>query len=677
MFIKSFDAGRISTILATKNRLLLCIHSAIHVYSSETFQLLSTVNLTAKIIRLVHESEYQLKAFTETGRVVLIDMFDYSIIKEEQVLESKSVKDVLKCDGKSYLILCSDGLYSGANRLVAVPNAAVYKYSPFHDVFAYSENNLLRFYHVGSGKHTEKRFDRKITAISFHSRLLVGDVRGQIFEYLDYNSSVFTKHHWHAHSVLSIHDLAAYEESITGSAVGKRFCSGGEEGVFVLWNPTQFISGLGAHIKSMSVYETNVCLLMNDNSVRLINTTTMRVEGSINGLNCAGVISNNHAYANGSVQVWERGLLQKVIDVERKPRIFRTSAGEFRGETVTTLCVSGENMVVATNESLKLFKKDALVRKIVIDEVNNVRFSTDGTLVVAACNDGFKVFDTEGSLLWSGWYKDSKQCSDVYAHGGILCASFGSVVTVWSCINMCIIKTIAMSVDVKEVAVVKDLVCVLMNNGECKVMNLITNHLLFKGKGEWIKECKDGMVISYRKKLIIISTKASTDDKKGEMVRVLQSPVVIKKCASLKINKDNVAEIVCLSEGCLVTLTTDPDAARSTNATDNMVKIYQEFEMPETKPEVQSTIKTDKMDINTTFIRKQAEFPTDCTAYTPSQLIDNYLDAMLAKCLIVDEQIQSVEQESNETKDEVKEDKVEEKKDIWHSIPVEALALIS
>jgi hypothetical protein len=50
---------------------------------------------------------------------------------------------------------------------------------------------------------------------------------------------------------------------------------------------------------------------------------------------------------------------------------------------------------------------------------------------------------------------------------------------------------------------------------------------------------------------------------------------------------------------------------------------------------------------------------------------------MLAKCLIVDEQIQSVEQESDETKDEVKDDKVEEKEDIWHSIPVEALALIS
>lgn len=118
---------------------------------------------------------------------------------------------------------------------------------------------------------------KKIKNVTLPATFQEGSSAAERKAFIENTPPICTLFHWHAHAVVSV-----------AVSVDSRYVySGGEEGVLVVWqveNPYKsFLPRLGSSIAAITanVIDTRVVVTTNDNTIRIVNTTSMKDEWTL------------------------------------------------------------------------------------------------------------------------------------------------------------------------------------------------------------------------------------------------------------------------------------------------------------------------------------------------------------------------------------------------------------
>lgn len=343
-----------------------------------------------------------------------------------------------------------------------------------------------------------------VTKVRFNptaASLAVGDIAGRII-LNHYTPQTMRKprttvHHWHSNAVTALEFMQD----------GLYMISGGSEAVLTFWQldtgHKQFMPRLGGEIMSISISPNHkyYCVGLADNSIRLINAISQKIEQIIQGVqlhpsvrNGSSIVRtglvveprNHYMVLNGirsSVQFFNCVSDVHIADVEVSPSSAVWRTGEKRhlpsevehvaflssGEWMATVDMRNDN-VTTMEQHLKFWQWDpnaqAYALHTRVDKphtaaITSLTFNPStrhGPMAITTSKDKtFKVWHLtsqlgkayqEGEVAWNcrsvGMYRhDIPQSAAFSADGSILAVAFKSIITIWDPYANCIRQVLA------------------------------------------------------------------------------------------------------------------------------------------------------------------------------------------------------------------------------------------
>jgi len=310
----------------TQPRLALIFTQNIHIYNSETGDLIKILFHHKNALKLLHEDGNNLLALDKKGVLTIWNSENLNLISEKQFPREVSNACITSNSESLYYFNVKESctfkvplyglspMWDYSEEIFPKPKASeaiVYKLmmSPSnrfvleygdHDIYVYNtENQAL----INTIKH-----EAKITALEIHPQnesIIVGDVNGRIHffygAFTPNNKIVSSTMHWHSHSV----------RALCMSTDGTQLLSGGEEGVIVFWhlnvNKKTFCPRLGNTINCLKIdpTKTTVAALLSSNVVKLVKINNFEDIGQIGSLTNPSEFTRDKAFLD---DVWSKGV---------------------------------------------------------------------------------------------------------------------------------------------------------------------------------------------------------------------------------------------------------------------------------------------------------------------------------------------------------------------------------
>lgn len=282
--------------------LFCCCANLVKIISVATTQFVGVLKgHTAKVVGVKINPRNRLQVYTASRDKTIkvwdfsdgtcLDTFDLGISIEQFVIHGDHA--IVNADPKPHKSFedqprsCQIKLYNFSDRSLVrlYKSKACHGFAIKDDLIASIANNTLSVYRKSTKKLIRLTHSHSLTTVAFHPSdpyLATGDDEGRITLWHGYETDdvVTSSLHWHAHSVTSL----------AFSGDGTYLLSGGEEAVLVFWQlesgHKQFLPRLGSTLKNITLSPNGNLIAVGggDNSIRLINSVSSRVQKVIQGL---------------------------------------------------------------------------------------------------------------------------------------------------------------------------------------------------------------------------------------------------------------------------------------------------------------------------------------------------------------------------------------------------------